>query len=204
MIGIYGIHNTTNDKWYVGQSIDIKRRWKHHLWGLDNGYHYNHHLLRAWGQYGKSSFEFLVLEECEVDVINEREQYWIAKLNALSNGYNQCEGGDSPKGRIVSVETRQAVSVARKGNGNPFFGKHHTDEWKQKTSERQQGSKNHQFGKFGEQNHRSRKVRCVETGVIYSATMEAERQTGINANNICSCCNGKLKTAGKFHWEYLA
>lgn len=82
-----------------------------------------------------------MLEECEVDVIDDREQHWITTLNALTNGYNQCEGGDSPKGRIVSIETRQAESIARKGEGNPFFGKHHTDEWKRQTSERQRGEK---------------------------------------------------------------
>ena len=36
-----------------------------------------------------------------------------------------------------------------------------------------------------------------------SAT-EAFRQTGINVANICSCCNGKLKTAGGYIWKYTS
>ena len=32
---------------------------------------------------------------------------------------------------------------------------------------------------------------------------EAERELGINRGNICSCCNGKLKSAGGYVWEYV-
>ena len=31
---------------------------------------------------------------------------------------------------------------------------------------------------------RSKKVECIETGIIYESTREAERQTGIGHNNI--------------------
>lgn len=203
MIGIYGIHNLENDKWYVGQSINIERRWRHHKLFLRNGTHCNQHLLRAWNYYGESSFDFVVLEECDVDELNDSECRWIAKLNSLKSGYNLCDGGDSHIGRVVSDESKQAESLARMGEGNPFYGKHHTVEWKENASNRQLGCANHMYGKYGDLHPRSRKVRCVETGVVYSAMREAERETGINRNNISSCCSGRLKTAGKFHWEYV-
>jgi hypothetical protein len=49
-----------------------------------------------------------------------------------------------------------------------------------------------------------RKVRCVETGIVYHSQKEAERMTGINGANISSCCTHrpKYKTAGGFHWEF--
>ena len=204
MVGIYGIHNIVNDKWYVGQSIDIERRWKHHKWGLTNEYHYNRHLLRAWNTYGESSFEFVVLEECETfDLLADKEKHWINTYNALNNGYNLCEGGNTPIGRIVPDEVKLAESIARQGNKNPFYGKHHTEKHKKMISERQLGEKNHMYGKYGILNPHSRKVRCVETQKVYDALKDAERDTGINCNNICSCCAGRLKTAGKFHWEYV-
>ena len=31
---------------------------------------------------------------------------------------------------------------------------------------------------------------------------EAERELGIAKSNICSCCNGKLKSAGGYVWKY--
>jgi hypothetical protein len=49
-----------------------------------------------------------------------------------------------------------------------------------------------------------RKVKCVETGVVYTSQREAERLTGINSANISSCCTHRPKyhTAGGFHWEF--
>ena len=49
----------------------------------------------------------------------------------------------------------------------------------------------------------SKAVRCIETGTIYPSTKEAERQTGINNGHISECCNGKCKTAGGFHFEFV-
>ena len=50
---------------------------------------------------------------------------------------------------------------------------------------------------------RSKPVRCIETGIIYPSCIEAERQTGIHNANISHCCNGKLKRAGGYHWEFV-
>jgi len=50
--------------------------------------------------------------------------------------------------------------------------------------------------------NRTGKVLCVETGEVYKSTGEAHDKTGINQGNICSCCEGRLKTAGKMHWRW--
>lgn len=63
---------------------------------------------------------------------------------------------------------------------------------------------------YGTRNERiskklSKKVLCVETGIIYPSIIEVERQTRIAYQNISACCNGKPKhkTAGGFHWQYI-
>lgn len=53
-----------------------------------------------------------------------------------------------------------------------------------------------------DQSGKSKRVLCVETGIIYDSTCEASRQTGIPQGNISRCCNGKHKTVGGFHWKY--
>ena len=75
--------------------------------------------------------------------------------------------------------------------------------WEQATEEtKQKMSANlDRSGKGGKA--RSKQVKCVETGIIYSSTREAEKQTGIKHNNISQVCNGKRKTAGKLHWIYI-
>ena len=49
-------------------------------------------------------------------------------------------------------------------------------------------------------NH-SRKVLCVETGVIYDSIRQAKLSTGYT--NIYQCVHGEQKTAGGFHWKFV-
>ena len=48
-----------------------------------------------------------------------------------------------------------------------------------------------------------RKVKCIETNVIYNSTLEAAKAIGHKeSSSIRACCNGKYDTAGGYHWEY--
>lgn len=51
---------------------------------------------------------------------------------------------------------------------------------------------------------KGKKVRCIETGVVYASILEAGRKLEINQGHISECCNGKRKSAGGYHWEYLS
>lgn len=45
-------------------------------------------------------------------------------------------------------------------------------------------------------------VICVETGVIYNSVSEAADALKVSASHISSCCRGKRKACGGYHWEY--
>lgn len=47
-----------------------------------------------------------------------------------------------------------------------------------------------------------RRVRCVETGVIYDSVLSAAKLNNIADSNIVGCCKGTRKTAKGLHWEY--
>lgn len=49
---------------------------------------------------------------------------------------------------------------------------------------------------------RSRAVLCVETGDRYDSLSEAQKETGISHQNICSVCQGKRVKAGGYTWIY--
>lgn len=49
----------------------------------------------------------------------------------------------------------------------------------------------------------SKKVVCIETGTVFPSINEASRQLCISHANIVSCCKGKRKVAGGYHWEYV-
>ncbi len=93
MTGIYAIHNIVNDKYYIGQAKDINERWIQHRSRLKCGTHENSHLQAAYDKYQKQNFDFLVVEECNLEELNDKEVYWIEKYNSYYNGYNQDKGG---------------------------------------------------------------------------------------------------------------
>ena len=96
MTGIYKITNLINNKIYVGQSNNIERRFAQHKSPSEQKRFSNKPLYKAFEKYGIENFEFEILEECLVEELNEKEKYWIEKLNTLThqNGYNINAGGD--------------------------------------------------------------------------------------------------------------
>lgn len=50
---------------------------------------------------------------------------------------------------------------------------------------------------------REKRVKCVETGVIYDSILKASVETGLDNSSIGKCCRGLLETCGKLHWEFV-
>ena len=48
-----------------------------------------------------------------------------------------------------------------------------------------------------------RRVKNLDTGVVYGSVNKAAAATGLNVGSISSCCNGKTKQAGGFRWRYI-
>ena len=137
---IYCITNKINNKKYIGQTTNLKSRWSAHIYGKE---------IKIDKDINKYSFWFFklkVLEECSAKKIDEREIYWIEKLNTYKGyGYNNSPGG---KGLTLY------------GKDNPMYGK--------------TGSKHHNFGKnFKEyssigENHPASKISNEKAIKIYN------------------------------------
>lgn len=100
MCGIYKITNTINGQCYIGQSIDIATRWRHHKSYPLAASHYP--LYRAFDKYGLDNFTFEVIEECRPSELDNKECDYIKKFNSYLDGYNQTCGGSSG-GHIVKL-----------------------------------------------------------------------------------------------------
>lgn len=48
-----------------------------------------------------------------------------------------------------------------------------------------------------------KKIKCIETGIIYNTIAEAERATGIPHSSIGLVCRGKHSQTHNTHWEYV-
>ena len=49
-----------------------------------------------------------------------------------------------------------------------------------------------------------RKVRCIDTGIVYDSSHHAAKALNINQGNIFSVCQGKWNTAGGLRFEFVA
>lgn len=131
MIGIYLITNLLNGKKYVGQSVDIKKRWNEHK------YHDNSMLVhRAIAKYGIDNFKFEVICECTKGELNELEKKYIQEYNSMHpNGYNLKTGG----GQCIEYceASKRRMSEAQKKH----VGWHHSEETKQKIGNAHRGRK---------------------------------------------------------------
>jgi GIY-YIG catalytic domain-containing protein len=83
--GIYKIRSKSTDEIYIGRSIDIRHRWEMHRSDLKMGTHFNNRLQNIYNKFGKSDLDFSIVEECELDIIVEREQYYIDVLHPQIN-----------------------------------------------------------------------------------------------------------------------
>ena len=107
--GIYEIINKVNKKRYIGQSVDVYKRWHGHKNKLNSNSHRNSYLQHAWNKYGEDNFEFNLILECSESELDDMEKYYISLHNTCdrSCGYNIDDGGNSNK--HLSNETKEKI-----------------------------------------------------------------------------------------------
>lgn len=124
IIGIYGLQNKLKpDKWYVGQSRNIKKRWWDYRRLKCDG---QPRLMQALLKYGASGFSYHILEECQLSDLNSKETCWIETKDSFRNGYNMTPGGDCREGVEIADSTRKKLSDLGKknvGQRNAMHGK---------------------------------------------------------------------------------
>lgn len=91
---IYLISNDINNKLYVGQTTQtLNKRFNGHCCYSKSDRSVNMYIKRAIHKYGKDKFHILLIEECPIELLNEREKYWISFYDSYENGYNLTKGG---------------------------------------------------------------------------------------------------------------
>lgn len=130
--GIYTIENILNKKKYIGSAINIDKRWYQHRYTLNNGTHDNSHLQRAWNKYGKSSFQFKIIEITSPSELIVREQYYIGFYDSLKSGYNLAPNAGNTLGFKFTDESKFKMSQKKKGKPSTRKNYKHSEETKRK------------------------------------------------------------------------
>ena len=97
--GIYCFKNTINGKHYIGQAVNLQKRFKTHMHNFVNQ-RYDTPLYRAFTKYTLDNFEYCILEIIEEtlddikNLLDVLEKQYIQQYNSYEKGYNQTLGGD--------------------------------------------------------------------------------------------------------------
>lgn len=108
---IYIIRNTVNSKVYIGQTkVHVDTRWKEHLRHAQYG---DQVINKAMKKYGVDKFYIETLEICNVDIIDEREIYYIDLYDSTdkSKGYNVSIGGNTPRFKRKVLNIAELVDL---------------------------------------------------------------------------------------------
>lgn len=164
--GIYKIINKIDNKYYVGSSKNIYKRWNAHTRSLNGNYHTNDYLQNAWNKYGEESFEFIIVE-----TTNEKNTFLVEQkyLDIAKQEQNKCYNlnykADAPPKEISEYsknklkksltnfyknqENRKKISLKLKGI--PL-----SEETKRKMSLARTGEKHFRHGKKLTLEHKSK------------------------------------------------
>lgn len=134
MIGIYGIFRKSDDKcMYVGQSKNVNERIKQHLSGKSpNKFNSEEH-------YGE------MIEEHMLDYKQfrlEREAYWINELNPEFNKIRDRHHSKETTIQMSENNGMKGKHPDHRGNKNPMYGKHFSEETIKKQSKVKLGKNN--------------------------------------------------------------
>lgn len=158
---VYVHINKINGKMYVGQTCKKPE----HRWSNGNGYKGSVCFYSAIKKYGWDGFDHeIIASNLTKKEADSFEQILIKKLKTQNKkyGYNICDGGNrnnSFQGRKLSEEHRQKISESKIGEKNPMYGvslygetngmygKHHSEECRQKMKEMFSGENNPMYGK---------------------------------------------------------
>lgn len=157
-------------------------------------------------KYGIEHFHIEQLEECVVDLEEEREKYWIEQYNSFKEGYNATLGGDGKPyidyQTIIDIystvhsqrETAHILGICEDTVREVL--KNYSFMWEK--------------GRW--QKEIARKVKCLEENKIFSCAGEAadwiieKRELAGSRKTIQShineVCNGKRKSAYGYVWQY--
>ena len=225
--GIYLILSPSGKK-YIGQSICLKSRLIDHK--CPSRKFKDSLISYEFSKYNLDDFKYEILELCSHSDLNNREIYWINKinpeLNKSSGGFsaNGCFKSDDQKNHLSACGKKQwemktdaeKNKIIKNNLTGRKSGFSHTIETKNKISASLSGrklgdgvadkiSKSMKISMIGNKNG-NKKVASYLNGYlvdVFDSLIDASKKLKINPSGISKVLNGKQKTAGGFFWKLI-
>lgn len=210
-IGIYKIENPSG-KIYIGQSINIEKRFKQYL-RLDCKKQPK--IYNSLKKYTPNNHIFEIIEICDLCVLNEKEIFWKIFFNSIEEGLN-CELFDigqgfrsqqtkdkiskSLLGLKKTEEHKQNISISKLGIPSKRKGK---PDLKQKGKPKPgAGGKN--LPKIGAGPKNGNSIIDVSTNIIYTSIKQCMDINNINKTKMFKLLkdnNSNFKYINKNYWK---
>lgn len=113
-MGVFQIRNLTNEKVFVGSSLNLDGIFNRHKFALNAGSHQNKALQADWNEFGAENFAFEILEELEprenLDTKRELEfleDLWLENKEPYDlKGYNERKMTREERLRMISANRK--------------------------------------------------------------------------------------------------
>ena len=213
MAYIYKITNLINGKSYIGKTLStIDERWNEHCRSVRRKCYEKRPLYSAMNKYGVDNFKIEQIEECNDDIVNEREVYWIEYFGTFKNGYNATIGGDGKhyldydlicetyKQVQNIVKTAEICGCCVDSVRNILRGRHIPVLSSQEISKTQLSKMVNQFSLDNEYLRSFSSLNDAAQYLIDNKLTNCKKST--IRTHISEVCRGKRKTAAKFKWTF--
>lgn len=189
--GVYMIQNRVNGKRYIGSSVNISGRLSNHM--NRDSRKYDSEFYRDVIERGYTGFNFTVLEQCDREILVEREQFYYDELKPEYNQYRpeKC------------MFVHKGISKKANENSNTL----------EKVQQRKELYNTKEYSDLFRTMHtgRMRPVRIVEVNMNFISIRDCARWLNKNtdfkaknkASKVKTVCDGERKRAFGFTYEYI-
>lgn len=183
--GIYKITSPTG-RIYIEQSVNLSRR----IYGYTNPNNYKKQskLKNSFEKYGVKNHQFDIIEYCSIEDLNCSERFWQDQFDVLSGGLNCVLQGCGEKRRVLSDSARKKLSEDRMGDKNPMYGKHISEQTRERRRNNPNKKDRKDFNYVRDENGQRKKIKrdnrggrnprakitlCLHTGIYYDCLKDA-------------------------------
>ena len=221
MLGeVYCIKNIVTDEKYIGitkKTFRVMYNYRDDWWNAPS---VNIKLKNSVKKYGPNNFKVEILETCKIEILAEREIYYIALLNTLHpNGFNLTSGGNY--NYCVSESSKLKNSLAHQNkipwNKGKKLNKSHVEKSRKtrkamyESGELVAWNKGKKLGKMSKESiEKSAKshmkpVLCYKNDILikkYDSIKETQID-GFNTSQVSLVCKNKAKSHRGYFFRYV-